>query len=459
MRSYTGGSCARARRVRPCDVTETAKRPCDRHPLALPTLQPLISLPLASDSDCERAIVHGSQRADLKSALLRLRSPETRATSQAAQRDVTSTLMRLLSRCVLLLALLLALAVPSPAALPAPPRPFAVVGYLPEWRYSGASFDSLFEHLSHLIFFSVEPAGDGTLTGLDRLPGVEVLAAAQEARRGHGTRLLLCLGGNGRSNGFSYASRDPAARARLAASIADAVVQHGLDGWDANWEYPGFSFSGGYKTDDEVEKDWDGLATLLRESRTALQAAFAAAGRIDEPIITLAYYPDGRQERELAKRGLVAAVDLMHAMAYDAPGEDHSPFALAEQVVANAREQRERRLDHVRGPPRSPPSDGGYSKPPEGPHSTRLSPVVQWRRHHRPEDGACCPRGAWRRHGLGERPGLQATRRSPGRGDARAHLPRPGGGGGIPARRHHTRARRRRTVQGLARRFAAYQAT
>ena len=246
--------------------------------------------------------------------------------------------MRLLSRCVLLLALLLALAVPSPAALPAPPRPFAVVGYLPEWRYSGASFDSLFEHLSHLIFFSVEPAGDGSITGLDRLPSAEVLAAAQEARRTHGTRLLLCLGGNGRSNGFSYASRDPAARARLAASIADAVVRHGLDGWDANWEYPGFSFSGGYKVDEEVEKDWDGLATLLRESRTALQAAFAAAGRVDEPIITLAYYPDGRQERELAKRGLVAAVDLMHAMSYDAPGEDHSPLSLAEQVVANARE-------------------------------------------------------------------------------------------------------------------------
>lgn len=224
-----------------------------------------------------------------------------------------------------------------PSAALAPLVPVSVVGYLPEWRYSGASFDTLFKHLSHLVFFSLEPTADGELVGLDRLPNAEVLAAAQEARRTHGTRLLLCLGGNGRSAGFSAASRDAAARARLVQRIAGVVVAQELDGWDCNWEYPGFQFGSGYHQDDaEVKRDWDALAELLNDSRTALRSAFAAAGRADEPIVTLAYYPDGRQERELWMRGLDSVVDVMHAMAYDAPGDEHSPASLAALVLRNA---------------------------------------------------------------------------------------------------------------------------
>ena len=38
----------------------------------------------------------------------------------------------------------------------APVSPTNVVGYMPEWRHEGADFSRLGQHLTHLIFFSLE---------------------------------------------------------------------------------------------------------------------------------------------------------------------------------------------------------------------------------------------------------------------------------------------------------------
>ena len=40
---------------------------------------------------------------------------------------------------------------------------FNVVGYMPEWRHEGADFDRLCQHLTHLIFFSLEITPKGKL--------------------------------------------------------------------------------------------------------------------------------------------------------------------------------------------------------------------------------------------------------------------------------------------------------
>lgn len=127
----------------------------------------------------------------------------------------------------------------------------------------------------------------------------------------------------------------------------------------------------------EVRADYDGLIALLAETRAALGAA---------ATITMAYYPDGRQEQVgsierwrfisdlislgtinrsrcprwdrattfqrrilslnklrcdcqplarselLAELGAPAHADLLHAMAYDQGGAHHSPMALADRV-------------------------------------------------------------------------------------------------------------------------------
>jgi GH18 family chitinase len=172
---------------------------------------------------------------------------------------------------------------------------FSVVAYLPEWRYAGANFDAMAEAgVTHLIFFSVEPAADGGVAGADREPPADVLAAAQAARAAHGMRLLLCVGGNGRSAHFSRVARAPARRRAFARALAERVAALSLDGVDLNWEYPGFQFGAGYSADAKfVEEDWRALALLARDVRAAREQLESERARARERD-RIAVVSDGR---------------------------------------------------------------------------------------------------------------------------------------------------------------------
>jgi GH18 family chitinase len=113
---------------------------------------------------------------------------------------------------------------------------FATIGYLPEWRYSGANFRTLSAHLSHLIFFSAEPLPSGELSGLDRLPSPADLAEAHAAASPSGTKLMVCFGGNGRSSGFAPMVRAKPRRARFISRAAELVKSGQYHGIDINWE-------------------------------------------------------------------------------------------------------------------------------------------------------------------------------------------------------------------------------
>lgn len=201
---------------------------------------------------------------------------------------------------------------------------FVVAGYLPEWRYEGAHWDSLATHLTHLIFFSAEPKPDGSITGLDRLPRPELLKEARKAADANDLKLLVCFGGNGRSSGFAAMTGSSAARKKFVKNVAALIEKKKLDGVDYNWEYPGHSFQTGY-SEARISREWKGLKLLLEETRRALPDA----------VISVAYYPDGRQENLLATAAKDAAVDHFHAMAYDQHGKHHSTYAFAEKVVKN----------------------------------------------------------------------------------------------------------------------------
>ena len=89
----------------------------------------------------------------------------------------------------------------------------------------------------------------------------------------------------------------------------------------------GFTFGRGYHDDAAVARDYKGLRALLK----LLRKAFEPSGR----LITLAYYPDGRQERLLAEYDAPQYVDFMHAMSYDQQG-DHSSWEFAHGVAQQA---------------------------------------------------------------------------------------------------------------------------
>ena len=119
---------------------------------------------------------------------------------------------------------------------------FLVAAYLPEWRYEGANWATICATVTHLILFSIEVAPSGAVAALDRLPRPELMREARAAATASGTKLLLCIGGNGRSAGFSPMVASKAKRARFIAALLALCEEHGLDGVDYNWEYPGYAF-------------------------------------------------------------------------------------------------------------------------------------------------------------------------------------------------------------------------
>lgn len=201
---------------------------------------------------------------------------------------------------------------------------FAVVGYLPEWRYEGSNFETMCSGLTHLIFFSLEPTPIGDITGFDRLPGSHVLSDAKLASQKYGCKLMICFGGNGRSNGFSDMVRNKESRVKFVKKVKALIHDYEFDGIDYNWEYPGYHFQTGYARDDEIQKDYIGLVALLKNTRKSI-------GK--DKIITLAYYPDGRQEKLLHDGKAEQYVDLMHMMSYDQNGGHHSTYDLGVKSV------------------------------------------------------------------------------------------------------------------------------
>ena len=181
--------------------------------------------------------------------------------------------------------------------------PFAVAAYLPEWRYEGANWDYMARTVTHMILFSLEPTPDGRIVGMDRFPRPALLEEAREAAIRHKTKLLICFGGNGRSGGFAGMVRSAEARKAFIDNLLELCRTHGLDGVDYNWEYPGYTFGRGYAPHNVVAAEYAGLAALVQETRKAFDS--------DENLssadtITLAYYPDGRQETLLQEhKGLL----------------------------------------------------------------------------------------------------------------------------------------------------------
>lgn len=202
-----------------------------------------------------------------------------------------------------------------------------IFGYLPEWRYAGADFETLCKSLSHIALFSAEPAPDGSIWGLDRLPNGAALVDAQHAASQHGCKLIICFGGNGRSTHFSAVVRSSTLRRTFVANVVALVNKMGAAGVDYNWEYPGFAFGTGYASDKEAKADYRGLQLLVKQTRKALG---------DNATLTLAYYPDGKQEAALVEGHFAEYVDLFHAMTYDAPGVQHSPMELAQRAIDGA---------------------------------------------------------------------------------------------------------------------------
>jgi chitinase len=166
-----------------------------------------------------------------------------------------------------------------------------VVGYLPDYRIDSWTSPAQ-SPITDLIYFGIQPPEEGKLP--ETPVPQEHIAKAQALKQQMATRLLLCVGGWGRSEHFPAIAADDAARARFIDGLKDFCLKHGFDGVDYDWEHP------------QGEKQMASYVHLLAESR----AAFKPHGLL--VTIALASW------QNIGPEGY-AAVERVHLMSYDHP--------------------------------------------------------------------------------------------------------------------------------------------
>lgn len=112
---------------------------------------------------------------------------------------------------------------------------FIVSAYLPEWRYSGVDWSLVSQGVSHLILFSLEILPSGSLGALDRIPSPSNLREARAAAAKHGCRIMICVGGNGRSAGYPAMVARKELRAGFLKELVSLLDELELHGVDYNW--------------------------------------------------------------------------------------------------------------------------------------------------------------------------------------------------------------------------------
>lgn len=174
--------------------------------------------------------------------------------------------------------------IPKPDA-----KNFVVVGYLPEYRIAKWSPESL-GPVTDLIYFSLRMTPEGRLA---KAPlSDEARRKLQSARRAGARRLLICVGGGGRSDGFARMATGSILRQEFVETLLDYCRVNHFDGADFDWEFP------------RGQEQTAALADLVTETRRA----FGQHGL----LVTAAQSP----WQDLGRRAY-EALDRVHLMSYN----------------------------------------------------------------------------------------------------------------------------------------------
>ena len=187
-----------------------------------------------------------------------------------------------------------------------PEQVFRIAGYLPDYRVGGISPESV-EGLTDLIVFSISPKANGSIDteGWTKKKIVKArrISAASQAR------MLLAVGGWGRSGGFPTMTENSKARERFVGELDVFCQTNGFSGVVYDWEFPGT---------DKEEASFD---HLLRETRRL----FAPKRRTIEVAVNPARpFP----------RDWTVKVNAVHIMSYD-NGPRHATYDQAVSDLNN----------------------------------------------------------------------------------------------------------------------------
>lgn len=116
-----------------------------------------------------------------------------------------------------------------------PSRP-VVVGYLPAYRMTKLFDAERLAPVTDLIYFGLQLSKDGAI-GMSQADQANA-KQLQKIKKQTGCRLLVCVGGWGRSEHFNAVTADPDKRRALIDSLVALCMRHGFDGVDYDWEHP-----------------------------------------------------------------------------------------------------------------------------------------------------------------------------------------------------------------------------
>ena len=168
-------------------------------------------------------------------------------------------------------------------------RPFRIVGYLPDYRISVIN-QSWGKHLTDIIYFSIAPKASGELdtSKLNKKTIKKLQAFAKHSK----ARILICIGGWGRSKEFASMATDKERRHTFILNLTEFCKKHGFSGADFDWEFP------------QGKQQEEAYTFLLTETKNA----FRSHGM----IVTVAVGQNKKLSADAYK-----AVDYVHLMSYD----------------------------------------------------------------------------------------------------------------------------------------------
>ncbi len=182
-----------------------------------------------------------------------------------------------------------------------------VVGYMPDYRPE-PSVDQL-KNVTHLVAFSLQVTSAGGLTKTN-VPSWLNSSFVTKAHD-NGAKVIICVGGWGRSDGLSVATSS--SKATFISNLTTFVTDNNLDGVDLDWEFPSSGEMSSY-------------GSFLTDLKKALGS---------DKYLSIAVGA-GHNPKEFPA-SVFAAVDAIHLMAYDM-GDSwpaHSDYAKSIELINN----------------------------------------------------------------------------------------------------------------------------
>jgi GH18 family chitinase len=207
------------------------------------------------------------------------------------------------------------------------------VGYLPSYRVHAVDIDFITSKLDYIIYFSIYGDKNGYVVndhdvypdGDDKIN--QHLKLLSETCKKKGCKLLLALGGAGRSAFFQRVLGDRDLAKRFGDQVYARYIHNGIfDGFDINWQFP------------SPKKE---PYTFYLKFIKRLKAI--GANQRKKVIISVPYKPIieylGPQAKYLNSAHIFSSVDFFTAMAYDLKDVDkhHSAYKTAVGVIEEIR--------------------------------------------------------------------------------------------------------------------------